>query len=66
MKKPTYKLSDLIAQCDPKAPIPKDVSDWLAQESTCKHDWQPDGQTMTAVRWTCTKCHKTRLNGLDI
>lgn len=35
-------------------------------ERMCDHDWQPDGQTMTAVRWTCTKCKKTKLNGLDI
>lgn len=32
----------------------------------CDHDWQPDGQTMTAVRWTCVKCGKTKLNGLDL
>lgn len=23
---------------------------------SCDHDWQRDGQTMTAVRWTCSKC----------
>jgi antitoxin ChpS len=27
-KKPSYKLSDLIAQCDPCAPVPQDVIDW--------------------------------------
>lgn len=32
----------------------------------CEHDWQFDGQTMTSVRWTCTKCHKTKLNGLEV
>jgi len=66
MKKSKHKLSDVVAQCDPKAPAPNGVSDWTAQEPTCGHDWQFDGQTMTAVRWTCTKCHKTQLNGLDI
>ena len=65
MKK-SYKLSDLIAQCDSNAPAPKDEFDLTTQEQLCDHDWQPDGQTLTAVRWTCTKCHKTKLNGLDI
>lgn len=32
------------------------------ERAECDHDWQPDGQTMTAVRWTCTKCQKTRLS----
>lgn len=27
----------------------------LADDS-CAHDWQRDGQTMTAIRWTCTRC----------
>jgi hypothetical protein len=27
-KKPSYKLSDLIAQCDPDAPVPQDMIDW--------------------------------------
>lgn len=66
MRKSKHKLSDLVAQCDLKAPVPSDVSDWIAQEPICDHDWQPDGQTLTAVRWTCTKCHKTQLNGVDI
>jgi len=34
----------------------------IKDESHCDHDWQPDGQTMTVVRWTCTKCHKTKLS----
>ncbi len=29
--------------------------------SECDHDWERDGQTMTAIRWTCTKCLKTKL-----
>lgn len=66
MKKPKYKLNELLAQCDLNAPVPKDVSVWEMQEPICEHDWQPDGQTMTSVRWTCTKCHKTQLNGPDI
>jgi predicted nucleotidyltransferase len=27
-KKPSYKLSDLIAQCDPNAPVPQNMIDW--------------------------------------
>ena len=27
-KKPSYKLSDLTAQCDPDAPVPQDMIDW--------------------------------------
>ena len=32
----------------------------------CEHDWQPDGQTMTSVRWVCVKCGKKSLSGIDI
>lgn len=64
--KTAYKLRNSIAQCDPNAPVQKDKSDWLVKKPICDHDWQPDGQTMTAVRLTCTKCHKTLLNGLEI
>lgn len=32
-----------------------------AKQASCDHDWQPDGQTYTAVRWTCSKCFKTEL-----
>ncbi len=38
----------------------------LAKQGACDHDWQFDGQTYTAVRWTCTKCFKTKLDGIDI
>jgi antitoxin ChpS len=27
-KKPSYTLSDLIAQCDPDAPVPQNMIDW--------------------------------------
>lgn len=66
MKKSKYKLNELIAQCDINAPAPKDVAEWDMQERECEHDWQPDGQTMTSVRWTCTKCHKTKQNGIEV
>lgn len=33
----------------------------LQKQAACEHDWQLDGQTMTAVRWTCIKCLKTEL-----
>lgn len=61
MKKSTYKPSELVAQGDSKTSAQK-----MVQDQICEHDWQPDGQTMTAVRWACTKCHKTKLTGLDI
>jgi hypothetical protein len=38
----------------------------IRSNKKCEHDWQPDGQTMTSVRWNCVKCGKTRLNGIDI
>ena len=66
MKKSTNNLSESESPPDPKAPVPKSVDDPITQNSICDHDWQPDGQTMTAVRWTCTKCHKTKLKGLEI
>ncbi len=33
----------------------------LTKQASCRHDWQPDGQTLTATRWTCSKCFKTEL-----
>lgn len=33
----------------------------LDKQAACDHNWERDGQTMTAVRWTCTKCFKTEL-----
>jgi ParB/Sulfiredoxin domain len=36
------------------------------KQATCEHEWERDGQTMTAVRWTCTKCGRSELRGLDI
>ncbi len=28
--------------------------------SPCTHEWTRDGQTMTSVRWYCTKCGFTK------
>ena len=36
------------------------------KQENCEHEWQRDGQTMTAQRWTCRKCGKTQLAGIDI
>jgi hypothetical protein len=33
----------------------------LEKQTSCDHNWERDGQTMTAMRWTCTKCIKTEL-----
>jgi len=66
MKKTTRKFGESEFQREPKAPVLKKEADSIARDSICDHNWQPDGQTMTAVRWTCTKCRKTKLNGLDI
>lgn len=33
----------------------------LARQATCDHDWEFDGQTLMAVRWTCSKCLKTEM-----
>lgn len=32
-----------------------------AKQAACEHEWQRDGQTMMAVRWTCVKCGKSEL-----
>lgn len=66
MKKTTSKSSNLVAKRDPNAQQPKDVSDSMTKDQICDHDWQPDGQTMTSVRYICIKCHKTQMNGLEI
>lgn len=26
------------------------------QHNGCVHEWERDGQTLLAVRWTCTRC----------
>ncbi len=66
MKKTTRKFGTSESQREPKAPVRKKEDDPIERDPICDHDWQPDGQTMTAVRWICTKCCKTKLNGLDI
>jgi hypothetical protein len=40
---------------------PSDAKTPLDRQAVCDHDWQRDGQTLTAIRWTCTKCLKTEL-----
>lgn len=38
----------------------------LSLELACQeghHDWQRNGQTMAAVRWTCPRCGDTKLQG---
>lgn len=66
MKKTTRKFGALEPQREQKDQVQKKEADSIARDPICNHDWQPDGQTMTAVRWTCTKCNQTKLNGLDI
>lgn len=34
----------------------------VARQATCDHSWERDGQTLTAVRWVCTKCYETKLS----
>lgn len=60
------RTSDIVVVVASNAPPPKNVSDSITQHQLCDHDWQPDGQTMTSVRWACTKCHKTQSSGLEI
>ncbi len=36
------------------------------KQATCKHEWEPDGQTLTSVQWTCSKCRKTIVSSIDI
>jgi hypothetical protein len=31
-----------------------------SRDSGCDHNWQRDGQTMTAVRWYCAKCGESK------
>lgn len=32
----------------------------LHQNDGCAHDWELDGQTLQAVRWTCRLCGKSQ------
>lgn len=65
MKNPKYKRKELMAQCDAKNAALAGT-ELIVPDTKCDHDWQPDGQTMTAVRYTCTKCHQSKLSGIDI
>lgn len=33
------------------------------EQYRCRHEWEADGQTVTATRWTCLKCGKSELRG---
>lgn len=35
-KKPKYKLSDLLAEMDPNAPIPEDIKAWMEMKPVGK------------------------------
>lgn len=37
--KPKYKLDDLLKQCDLKAPMPTDLSDWDAAPAIGNEPW---------------------------
>lgn len=50
--KKRYSLSELIAQCDPNAPVSQDV---------CDHQWEQDGQILTSIRIYCPKCGKKEM-----
>ena len=60
------RLTSLISRCDSKALASMDMEASLlipdvGKEVQCDHDWQRDGQTMMAIRWSCPKCGKTML-----
>lgn len=37
--RPRYSLEDLVAQCDPKAPIPEDLADWSNARPVGREAW---------------------------
>lgn len=37
--RPKYSLDELIAQCDPKAPIPEDLADWGNAKPVGREVW---------------------------
>ncbi len=45
---------DLTDRPEPQATVEQ-------EDEACSHNWERDGQTLTSVRWTCTKCGKTML-----
>lgn len=50
-----------VNQTDTEFLTPFGKTTSLTKQADCEHDWQMDGQMMTAVRWTCSKCFKTEL-----
>lgn len=50
-----------VNQADAEFLTPFGKTTSLVRQANCEHDWHMDGQTMTAVRWTCSKCFKTEL-----
>lgn len=33
------------------------------RQRRCSHNWEFDGQTLTANRWTCSRCGKSEFRG---
>jgi hypothetical protein len=58
MKRPHQSSQEDLTKTTTTKPSGADL---LLRQSNCKHDWEWDGQTLTAVRWTCRKCKKTEL-----
>ncbi|WP_250656372.1 AbrB/MazE/SpoVT family DNA-binding domain-containing protein [Alkalimarinus coralli] len=38
-EKPKYSLTELMAQCDEKAPLPKELEEWNDMQPTGKEVW---------------------------
>lgn len=38
----------------------------IFRKITCNHDWRRDGQTMMSIRWTCAKCEKSMMKGIEL
>ncbi|PTB99804.1 hypothetical protein C9993_01455 [Marinobacter sp. Z-F4-2] len=48
-KKKLYTLSELVAQCDPDAPVPKELWDWERAESIGREHVTGENQRLIAI-----------------
>lgn len=62
--KPNDKTPDVDKLSQDEFLTPFGLLTSSAKQANCDHEWSWDGQTMTAVRWTCSKCGKTVLHGM--
>lgn len=64
MKEKTYKLAGLLAQCDPKAPLPEEMKTWMDVKPVCKEIWMTKQTQQDYLK--LAKEELTEMNGVNV